>query len=246
MAASEPGATAAGRHKTRCRRKQALMKLLNPRRVLAGAILAALAAVSLLAQPPTVQRVQDLSDAAVKRAIETSVAELGSRGLFSGIVLAARGSQPIAVGAAGYADRARKTRITPSTRFTIGSMGKMFTATAIGQLAGDLPVSAPRGTAPASTSGCSGTGTSRMVERRGRVGLLHEPPLAPGVPDVVGRKHPDDDEAVEVGVVGLDTAARRCTSCSARGIYPRTGQTPGDSPWARLPPDRRTAAAGGC
>jgi CubicO group peptidase (beta-lactamase class C family) len=110
------------------------MKFLNPSRVLAAATLATLSAVSLVAQAPRVQGTQDLSDAAVKRAVESSVADLGARGTFSGIVLAARGTQPIAISAAGYADRTRKTRITPSTRFTIGSMGKMFTATAIGQL----------------------------------------------------------------------------------------------------------------
>jgi uncharacterized damage-inducible protein DinB len=46
------------------------MTLLHPRRVLAGAALAALAAVSLLAQAPAVQGTPDLTDAAVKRAVE--------------------------------------------------------------------------------------------------------------------------------------------------------------------------------
>ena len=110
------------------------IRFLNLFRVLAAATLATLSAVSLVAQAPRVQGTPDLSDAAVKRAVESSVADLGARGTFSGIVLAARGTQPIAISAAGYADRTRKTRITPSTRFTIGSMGKMFTATALGQL----------------------------------------------------------------------------------------------------------------
>ena len=76
----------------------------------------------------------DLGDAAVKTAVSSRVSELGAKGEFSGIVIAARGTTHLAVATAGFADRARKTSFTPSTRFTIGSMGKMFTATAIGQL----------------------------------------------------------------------------------------------------------------
>ena len=104
------------------------------RRLLPTSILTALAAASLLAQAPSLQGTMDLSDAAVKRDVSSWVADLGAKGTFSGIVLAARGTEHLAVGTAGYADRTRKTRITPSTRFTIGSMGKMFTAAAIGQL----------------------------------------------------------------------------------------------------------------
>ena len=105
-----------------------------PSSILPTSLLAALGAVSLLAQVPAVQGTRDLSDAAVKRDVAARVADLGSKGTFSGIVVAARGTDPVVVAAAGYADRAAKTPITPSTRFTIGSMGKMFTAAAIGQL----------------------------------------------------------------------------------------------------------------
>src|SRR5512133_1807205 len=98
------------------------MRTLRP-----AAILIALAAVSLLAQAPGVQGTRDLSEAAVKREVSSWVAGLGATGTFSGIVIAARGTEHIAVATAGYADRSTKKGFTPSTRFTIGSMGKMFT-----------------------------------------------------------------------------------------------------------------------
>jgi CubicO group peptidase (beta-lactamase class C family) len=97
-------------------------------------LLATVAAMSLAARASEVQGARDLSDAAVRRQLSSSVADLGASGAFSGIVIAARGTELIAVASAGYADRAKKIPITPSTRFTIGSMGKMFTSTAIGQL----------------------------------------------------------------------------------------------------------------
>ncbi len=76
----------------------------------------------------------DVSDAAVKKEVESTVARLSGAGLFSGIVIVARGTNPIAVTTAGNADRDKKSAITPDTQFTLGSMGKMFTAAAIGQL----------------------------------------------------------------------------------------------------------------
>src|SRR5512146_713056 len=77
---------------------------------------------------------KDVSDAAVKREVESRVSQLASQDLFSGIVMVARGTQPIATATAGFANRDKKSPITPQTQFTLGSMGKMFTATAIGQL----------------------------------------------------------------------------------------------------------------
>lgn len=76
----------------------------------------------------------DVSYAAVKKEIDATVSRLSSAGLFSGIVMVARGTQPIAVATGGYADRDKKSPITPDTQFTLGSMGKMFTAAAVGQL----------------------------------------------------------------------------------------------------------------
>jgi CubicO group peptidase (beta-lactamase class C family) len=103
------------------------------RRAPALSIIAIIAAVPLLALPAG-RQLRDLSHAALKRAVTASVAELGAKGEFSGIVVAARGTEPLVVAAAGHADRAARTPFTPETRFTIGSMGKMFTATGVGQL----------------------------------------------------------------------------------------------------------------
>ncbi len=77
---------------------------------------------------------KDLSDAEVKKVAQESVDRLAKLDMFSGIVYVARGSEPIAVVTGGYADRAKKTAITPQTQFTLGSMGKMFTAAGIGQM----------------------------------------------------------------------------------------------------------------
>jgi CubicO group peptidase (beta-lactamase class C family) len=76
----------------------------------------------------------DVSDAVVKKEVESTVARLSGSGLFSGIVMVARGTQPIAIATGGFANRENKTPITADTQFTLGSMGKMFTAAAVGQL----------------------------------------------------------------------------------------------------------------
>lgn len=75
-----------------------------------------------------------LSDDAVAHEVSSAVAKLSGMGLFSGIVTVARGRKIIASATAGYADLAKKTPFTGTTQFTLGSMGKMFTAAAIGQL----------------------------------------------------------------------------------------------------------------
>ncbi len=98
------------------------------------ALVGAVCSATLLAQAPAPNRPQDPDDATIARQVSAHVAELGAAGAFSGIVVGARGTEPLVVATAGYADRATKTPFTTSTRFTIGSMGKMFTAAAVGQL----------------------------------------------------------------------------------------------------------------
>jgi len=75
-----------------------------------------------------------IDDAVIARELEQSVARLSSSGLFSGIVVVARGERIMAQASGGYANRAEKTPFDTSSGFTLGSLGKMFTAVAIGQL----------------------------------------------------------------------------------------------------------------
>jgi CubicO group peptidase (beta-lactamase class C family) len=75
-----------------------------------------------------------LTDAVIASEVKRIVGALSQAGQFSGVVSVARGSKIIASTSAGHADRSRKSAITGSSRFTLASMGKMFTAVAIGQL----------------------------------------------------------------------------------------------------------------
>jgi D-alanyl-D-alanine carboxypeptidase len=66
---------------------------------------------------------------------------------FSGAVLVAKDGKPVFTGAYGLADREKKTPNQLDTRFRIGSMNKMFTATSIMQLvaAGKIGLKEPVG-----------------------------------------------------------------------------------------------------
>ena len=86
------------------------------------------------ASPPEAALPKDLSDAALMSAIGSYADRMERGDHFSGILMVARDGKPIMARAEGYADRANKTAFTPSSQFTIGSMGKMFTAASIGQL----------------------------------------------------------------------------------------------------------------
>jgi CubicO group peptidase (beta-lactamase class C family) len=84
--------------------------------------------------PPEDYLPKDLSDAAIRADLKHLVSQLSAAGRFSGIVVVARGRKEIVSVSAGYADRSRRSPITARAQFTLGSMGKLFTATAIGQL----------------------------------------------------------------------------------------------------------------
>jgi D-alanyl-D-alanine carboxypeptidase len=81
--------------------------------------------------------------AAAKKTVEQEVAT----DRFAGAVLVVKDGKPIFEEAYGLADREHKVPNTLKTRFRIGSMNKMFTATSILQLAeaGKLDINAPLG-----------------------------------------------------------------------------------------------------
>jgi CubicO group peptidase (beta-lactamase class C family) len=76
-----------------------------------------------------------LSDAEAIAALRTRLEEQAAEGRFSGAVLVARDGKPILQAAYGYADQEKKIPNTVDTKFCFGSMGKMFTAVAVLQLA---------------------------------------------------------------------------------------------------------------
>jgi CubicO group peptidase (beta-lactamase class C family) len=91
--------------------------------------------------PPESTMPKDLSDAVIAREVQQRVSRLAKAGVFSGIVTVARGTHIIASASGGYADRAKKTPITGTTQFALGSMGKLFTAAAVGQLVDQKKIS---------------------------------------------------------------------------------------------------------
>jgi CubicO group peptidase (beta-lactamase class C family) len=60
---------------------------------------------------------------------------------FSGVLLVARNGEPLFFEAAGFADRGAATPVVPTTRFNIGSLTKVFTASVILQLVGEGAIS---------------------------------------------------------------------------------------------------------
>jgi D-alanyl-D-alanine carboxypeptidase len=81
------------------------------------------------------------------KALDGKAADLAGQDKFSGAVLIARGEKIVLEKSYGRADRDKHTGNTTDTQFRIGSMNKMFTATAILQLAGEgkLDLAAPVG-----------------------------------------------------------------------------------------------------
>ncbi len=94
--------------------------------------------MSSLAEP------QRLASGKIAPLIDTELTRIGD---FSGVVLVSARGRPVYLKAMGLADREYATPNTAETQFGIASMGKMFTAVAIAQLAqvGKLDLDAPVG-----------------------------------------------------------------------------------------------------
>jgi CubicO group peptidase (beta-lactamase class C family) len=88
-----------------------------------------------------------MSQAEAVAAVRAKVERDAAADLFSGAVLVSKDGKPIFTGAYGLADREKKTANKLDTQFRIGSMNKMFTATAVLQLvqAGKVKLTDPLG-----------------------------------------------------------------------------------------------------
>jgi D-alanyl-D-alanine carboxypeptidase len=92
-------------------------------------------ALELRAIPtPDELRVARLTESDALGALQAAIDKAVAADRFSGTVIVARRGAPIFTAAYGLADRERKVQNKLDTRFRIGSMNKMFTATAIVQL----------------------------------------------------------------------------------------------------------------
>ena len=76
-----------------------------------------------------------LDDAGLARHLEAHLGRMAREGYFSGTVLVARHGRPLFQRAYGFADRGGQSRNRLETRFDLASVGKLFTAVAIAQLA---------------------------------------------------------------------------------------------------------------
>jgi len=101
-----------------------------------------------LAPRPADLAVRRLGDAELAAAVRAKVDAQAAAGRFQGAVLVARRGTVIYSDAKGLADREARTPNTLETKFRMGSMNKMFTATAVMQLvqAGKVKLDAPIGT----------------------------------------------------------------------------------------------------
>jgi len=95
-------------------------------------LLAATLAASMQAQQPATPSPDELS-----RRLGSLLDSLAARDEFSGVVVLGRGGKAVIQKAVGFADREARVVNTTETAFNLGSINKVFTATAIRQLALD-------------------------------------------------------------------------------------------------------------
>lgn len=101
-------------------------------------LITTLAAAALLAAPPAHAQpapADTLPQAELVRRLGSALDSLAAAGQFSGVAVLARDGTPVLERAYGFADRDARRPITLDTRFNLGSINKVFTATAVRQLA---------------------------------------------------------------------------------------------------------------
>ena len=88
-----------------------------------------------------------MTEAEALKAFQVYLDRAAAAGRFSGAALVAKNGKPVFTAVYGIADREKKIPNTLNTKFRIGSMNKMFTATAVLQLvqAGKINLSDPLG-----------------------------------------------------------------------------------------------------
>lgn len=101
----------------------------------------------LIPRPEGFPGAQRLSEADAVAALKAEIEKRTAEDRFSGAIMIARGTKEVFAGAYGMADRENHIANRLDTRFRIGSMNKMFTATAVLQLAqaGKLKLTDPLG-----------------------------------------------------------------------------------------------------
>jgi CubicO group peptidase (beta-lactamase class C family) len=85
--------------------------------------------------PPPPVTGPKLTDGEAAVEIRATLDQQAAAGKFSGVALLARGDATLLSSAWGLADREKKTPMTTDTRVNLGSIGKLFTRTALAQLA---------------------------------------------------------------------------------------------------------------
>jgi D-alanyl-D-alanine carboxypeptidase len=86
------------------------------------------------AAPPPAPVNAAMAPAELSKALDGYLAPMAAADTFAGVVLVAADGKTVFEKAYGQADRQKRLPITPATRFNVGSIGKMFTRTAIAQL----------------------------------------------------------------------------------------------------------------
>lgn len=181
---------------------------------------------------------------------------------FSGAVLVAHQGGPVLDAGYGFADRATRTANTPGTRFCIASIGKLFTAVAIGQLAeqGRLAFDAPVGDyltgLPAAIADhvtiaelldmTAGLGNSVL-------GRSHPPRTLPGMVALIARERPQftpgakfsysNDDYILLGAVVQRLSGESYTDYLRRHIFDPAGMA--DTGYAVYVPARVPGMAHG-